>query len=523
MTSMRQPRAKATELSADASTTCYVELKDLTCEDKRWGEGTSKGNPQYSLWVASTMAIPVTYIYTGLLVSFPRAYIEYFPRTVGATDAQLSTILVARSLPWAFKVCFGILPDNFPMHGHRFKPFMLIGCLTSSFFHFALYAMDDLLGVVSFTLLLLGAMIGIVMADVMSDALVANRVLTKQESYAGQVQSEVYICRFISEMIGFWGGALLSNTNEWGFGLSMSELFRLLAILPLFTVIPCICVMEEPIITKVAPLRQQLAALWLMLQRRATWQPVCFLAFFNAFLVHNSAWGNYLKVAFDFDAFEYGAMSAIGASVTFAAIYMYRYHIMERFENPWHHVYFVTGLVVALFSCLNVLLVWNVNEALGIPAFWFSVGDVAVIAFAKGFQYLPLAIMFVTVCPENQEGVAFALLTSITNLAHAFAHTISNMMLRIWPVELPDLEAHNYSGVWKLTMLTSVISLVPMLFVTRMLPRGSAELETLKRELSPRMALFVVMLYVFGFVWVFVLSLLAIVSPCYVIVGGTGC
>uniref|UniRef100_K3X8X3 Uncharacterized protein n=1 Tax=Globisporangium ultimum (strain ATCC 200006 / CBS 805.95 / DAOM BR144) TaxID=431595 RepID=K3X8X3_GLOUD len=513
------------------SVACYVELVDRGPEphkSKLQGALLPSTRPppsssSSSLWTPENVAIPITYIYTGLLSSLPTAYIEYFPRQLGASDAQLSTISVLRSLPWTFKVLFGVFPDRFPIQQLRFKPYLLLGCLISSCFHLWLSAASNSLSIVSFTLLLLGSMVGIVMADVMSDALVANRVLRKQELYPGHVQSVVYLCRFVSEMCGYWGGALISNRSHWGFGVSMSQLFALIAVFPLLTVLPCIWIMHEPSITNVPPVKVQLEQLWLMLQRRATWQPVCFLVFCNAFLVHNAAWGNYLKVAFHFDAFQYGAMSAIGASVTFFAILIYKHCILGHFDNPWHYVYLITGVVISLFSVLNVLLVWHVNDTWGVPAFWFAAGDVAVISFAKGFQYLPLALMFVSVCPEQQEGVAFALLTSITNVSHAFAHTISNLLLALWPAELSDLEQDHFDGVWKLTMLTAAISLVPLLFVRRLLPRGALELERMKDELSPRWAAFVVGIYTFGVVWVAVLSLIAIVQPCHVLVGGHGC
>lgn len=518
---------------ANDPASCYVELSDTVNSSTSTHAKEAAlahslqghSDASCSLWTLETVAIPVTYIYTGLLYSLPAAYIEYFPRTLGASDAQLSTIAIVRSLPWTFKVLFGIFPDSFPIYGLRFKPFLLLGCLTSAFFHIWLSVYSDSLSVPAFALLLLGAMMGIVMADVMSDALVANRVLRKLELYPGHVQSVVYMCRFVSEMVGYWVGALVSNGSHWGVGLSMSQLFGLLAIVPLTTVIPCIWLMHEPrvTLTSVMPIKTQLAQLYLMLQRRATWQPVSFLAFFNAFLVHNSAWGNYLKVAFHFDAFQYGALSAVGASVTFAAILVYRHCVMGQIESPWQSLYFVTGLVVAAFSLLNVLLVFRVNETLGIAPFWFAVGDTAVVAFAKGFQYLPLAVIFVSVCPENQEGVAFALLTGMTNVAHAFANTVSNMLLLLWPVELDDLERGDFGGVWKLTILTAAISLLPLCFVTRMMPRGRKELERMKDELSPRAAQWVVTVYALGVVWVVVLSLLAVVSPCSALVGGRGC
>lgn len=551
---MRRGTATPDEALSESDSTCYVSLSDhikrtrTTSQDE--GLLLSSILPeQYSgsVWSLESLAIPMTYMSTGLMYSFPQANIEYFPRTLGASDAQLSTVAVVRALPWTFKVVFGLLPDVFPIHGQRFTPYLFIGCVISSLFHLLLsiYSASNVLTVVSFTLLLLGATVGVVMADVIADALVAHRVLqiqlkspkkkpklqeeeleVKNQPVGSHLQTTVYLCRFASEMVGYWLGAILSNKSHWGWGASMGQQFAFLAFVPVISVLPALKYLYEPEEKSPMALEDQLKGIWLMLQRRATWQPVCFLVLMNAFLVQNAAWGNFLKVAYDFDAFQYGALSGIGASVTFVSIVLYRTHILPFFEAPWHDVYFVTGLVVACFSLLNILLVLQVNEAFGIPPFWFAMGDAAGESFARGFQYLPVAQMFVAVCPDQQEGAAFALLTSVTNLAQAFSSTISNMLLHIWPVELSDLQKtpHDYSGVWKLSVLSSIIPLIPVVFLTtRMLPKGPRQLEEMKHQLSPIGGFVVIGLYGFGFLWVIVLTMLAIFSPCHVLVGGHGC
>ncbi|KAG3121691.1 hypothetical protein PI125_g80 [Phytophthora idaei] len=545
------------EALSESDSTCYVSLSDhikrtrTTSQDE--GLLLSSLLPeQYSgsVWSLESLAIPITYISTGLMYSFPQATIEFFPRSLGASDAQLSTVTVVRALPWTFKVLFGLLPDVFPIHGLRFTPYLFLGCVTASLFYLMLsiYSASDSLTIASFALLLFGATVGVVMADVMADALVAHRVLllqqksprkrseesklqqeepkAKMQSEGAHLQTTVYLCRFASEMVGYWLGAALSNKAQWGWGASMGQQFAFLAFVPMISVLPALKYLYEPEENGTMPLQQQVAGIWLMLQRRATWQPVCFLVLANAFFVQNAAWGNYLKVAYSFDAFQYGALSGIGAFVTFVSIVLYRTHIMPHFEAPWHDVYFVTGLVVAFFSLLNVLLVLHVNEVFGVPPFWFAMGDAAGESFARGFQYLPVAQMFVAVCPEHQEGVAFALLTSVTNLAQVFSSTISNMLLHIWPVELTDLQKvpHDFSGVWKLSVLTSVIPLIPVVFATtRLLPKGPRQLEEMRHQLSPIGAVVVIALYGCGFIWVIVLSMLAIFAPCHVIVGGHGC
>ncbi|KAF4316221.1 hypothetical protein BBO99_00006395 [Phytophthora kernoviae] len=236
-----------------------------------------------SVWSLESLAIPMTYMSTGLMYSFPQATMEYFPRTLGASDAQLSTISVVRALPWTFKVFFGVLPDVFPIQGLRFTPYLFIGCITSSLFYMLLsiHSASNTLSIVSFSLLLLGATVGVVMADVMADALVAHRVLLLQQQKPQQgleskmqaqeekiqpqskgthLQTTVYLCRFASEMVGYWVGAILSNKSRWGFGISMSEQFAFLAVVPLISVVPSLRYLYEPTEEDgVMPLKQQAA------------------------------------------------------------------------------------------------------------------------------------------------------------------------------------------------------------------------------------------------------------------------
>ncbi|KAJ8579057.1 hypothetical protein ON010_g151 [Phytophthora cinnamomi] len=435
-----------------------------------------------SVWSLEALAIPMTYMSTGLMYSFPQANIEYFPRTLGASDAQLSTVAVR----------------------HRLIDDCVVHAAAVGGYGWCRYGRRD------------GRCVGGASSSTAA-AKIAEEVDGGEATAGRRVQNES----------AARGDATADHGSEWGWGASMGQQFAFLAFIPMITVLPSLRYFYEPTEENgPMPLEEQVAGIWLMLQRRATWQPVCFLVLANALFVQNAAWGNFLKVAYDFSAFEYGALSGIGATVTFASIVVYRLHILPRYEAPWHDVYFVTGLVVAGFSLLNVLLVFQVNETFGIPPFWFAMGDAAGESFARGFQYLPVAQMFVAVCPEQQEGVAFALLTSVTNLAQAFANTISNMLLHIWPVELKDLQRqpHDFSGVWKLSVLTSIIPLVPVVFLTtRLLPKGPRQLEEMRHQLSPTGAAIVVGLYGFGFVWVIVLSMLAIFSPCHVLVGGHGC
>ncbi|ETW09083.1 hypothetical protein H310_01542 [Aphanomyces invadans] len=476
-----------------------------------------------SLWSLRNIAVPLNYICIGIIITFPNAFIEYYPRQLGASDSQLSTIGVVRNLPWTFKVLYGVLADVFPIAGHRFKPYMVLGYAIASLFHVVVARSADDMSVVTFTTLLFFSMLGLIMVDVMADALLTYKAMAEPDGSRGQIQGTIYMLRFLAETLGYWTGSVLSNRDTWGWGLTMGQCFGLLAVLPIVTIMPFLYFMDEPVVATVLPFRDQLHLLWKMLCLRATWQPLAFIVVYHTLHTYNAAWGNFLQVRYAFNAFEYGSMAAVGSTVGFLGVYAYKRYLLKG--GHWRSVYAFASVVIAIFSMANLVLVFRLNEPIGFPAYWFALGDAAIMKFAYGVQYLPSAIMFTRVCPEGQEAVAFALLTGFSNLSGGFASTISNALLGIWPVQLEDMQAGDTAGVWKLTVLTSVIRLVALPFIPYLLPNSIEALDDLKQpQLASRVGgACAIAVYALGFAWVAIVSFLAIMSPCLQIVGGHGC
>jgi hypothetical protein len=69
------------------------------------------------------------------------------------------------------------------------------------------------------------------------------------------------------------------------------------------------------------------------------------------------------------------------------------------------------------------------------------------------------------VCPEGSEGVTFALLTTISNLAGSVSGDIGTALTYIWDVDNDTIEDGDYSGVLKLTILCGLLKLVPLAFL----------------------------------------------------------
>jgi hypothetical protein len=63
------------------------------------------------------------------------------------------------------------------------------------------------------------------------------------------------------------------------------------------------------------------------------------------------------------------------------------------FETSWRTIYIVTGLIGAVFSVLQVILILRLNVAWGIPDLYFALGDTAIVTLMQAIQNMPACIM----------------------------------------------------------------------------------------------------------------------------------
>ena len=151
-----------------------------------------------------SIAIPIFYFTLGFLLRFPSLPLRlYLRNTIGATPGQQAVVFaVVMGMPWNLKVFIGFFSDTVPIRGQRRKPYMFFGTIlcTTSWLLFGLYPSEKApIGIVC--LLLFFAVLGMIIADVMSDALVVERV--KFEKKKGGIQSVVWMLRFFGGFCGY--------------------------------------------------------------------------------------------------------------------------------------------------------------------------------------------------------------------------------------------------------------------------------------------------------------------------------
>ena len=73
--------------------------------------------------------------------------------------------------------------------------------------------------------------------------------------------------------------------------------------------------------------------------------------------------------------------------------------------------------------------------------------------------------MFLSLCPDGAEGTSYALLTTYSNIASTTGSNIGTLMTGIWDVSNDALTAGDDAGMWKLTLLTSLLQPIGLVFI----------------------------------------------------------
>lgn len=281
----------------------------------------------------------------GYLLFAPVSY--YLVNTLDASPAAFSAFSTLSTLPWSLKFLLGVLSDTTPVFLYRRKSWLLFGWC--SYICLGIY-MSRLSqpGVAETTLIFFLATCSYLLSDVCGDTMCVERGRAFEGIHnKGTLQTSGYTSRAFGSVVGALLGAVLFNKDEWGWGLSINNLFLLSALLAVFPLLPSIWFLSEiravyennpdgrirvlPPPTSsssikqerpgggaplfVPPtLRQQLSEIWRTLQLEAVYRPMAFIFSFYMLQIPNAAWTNFLLVGLKFTENELGCIS-VGSAV----------------------------------------------------------------------------------------------------------------------------------------------------------------------------------------------------------------
>ncbi len=153
------------------------------------------------------------------LIAFVRNPFFFYAATVLNIEPEfLSAMGAIFQLPFAFRVCYGLISDVFPILKYRRRPYIALGWVIFSLAYLPLYRIESLdIGIAVFCIFV--GTCGFVMADVAASAIVIEWSREEEESIRGKLVLYTYVVRFVGLFLGCVFGTCLydggANNSSW--------------------------------------------------------------------------------------------------------------------------------------------------------------------------------------------------------------------------------------------------------------------------------------------------------------------
>ena len=206
-----------------------------------------------------------------------------------------------------------------------------------------------------------------------------------------------------------------------------------------------------------------------------------------------------------------GILNITSTVVTLIAMIIYQKFF---FNLGIRQVFIWSTLAGILISIAQVALILRLNLEIGLPDIAFLVILTVVSVAIATVTFVPMIVMFVAICPEGSEGTTYAMLTTISNIASTVASDFGTLFLKIWDCSNEAIKREDYEGIEYLTILTSVISIVPIAFIW-LLPESKEKLIEMKNknEKNEIAGALVVIILVVSILFTVILNLYILLTP----------
>jgi hypothetical protein len=204
------------------------------------------------------------------------------------------------------------------------------------------------------------------------------------------------------------------------------------------------------------------------------WHLVLFTA--HALQLTNVAWMDFLVQGLYFSTWEMGLASIIGTIVAILGMWTYKSLL---FDSDWKMIY-LGCTIVTTFSTVasQLLLVFGLNFKVGMPETGVNMGGETLVDHISALQVFPIFIMYLGLCPTGLEAMTNLFLTSWSSMASSLSYDISTTLVAVLVMSCETI-AHDYGGVWRLSLLCGVLGLVPLFLLGSMMPKNKLDQDNL--------------------------------------------
>jgi len=378
----------------------------------------------------------------------------YMVEDLKASPHTQAIIGVLSGFAWNLKLPVAFTSDVVPIFGYRRKPYLYFGLCLYVLCHFLLAFLTPTLATAASCMCL--TTVGMMMTGVMCDTLIVENMRYETEEKRGKLQTECWVLMTLAGIGGTLAGGYIFEVN----GMSNQKVFFIHAVLHIALVFPFAIMLEEEKYYgegEAAPpasarVKQRWGEMWNALQTNQVWQPTLFVFLFGIFPNPGTAMTNFFINELGFTETEL-AYIAVVASIS-GAIGMTMYYKFFK-EFNWHAFFAIVICVASALSLTQLILVFHINRAWGIPDLVFALGDDAVVDVTNALLSMPILILVAAICPAGVESSLYALVTSVQMAGGSVGGTISAMLIESFGITLT-----NYDRLWQLIVVCAVAKLV---------------------------------------------------------------
>ncbi|TMW61055.1 hypothetical protein Poli38472_014516 [Pythium oligandrum] len=541
----------ATHTPSHAPTKLFQEADDgLFLHD----DGALRSGGMPDLLSRDNIGLLVNYLCVGTVYgAFPKTIYPFLGYYLNMDGYQMSAAAVLVSLPWSFKMFVGILTDCFPIRGYRRRPYIVIGWAMCLLFLLVMAFLpvgdpyyikgeiqkhredienrlvgnpDAPASGAKYILLMMGASLGYVIADVACDGVVVEFAQREPLSRRGHTQSMVYAARFAAQTVSTAIVGFCFNGQEYGGDFSFSLSFNWLMVIiacPAAIAIPSTWCFLPDDKAEGKSLAACATEMWEIAQQRAIWQIMAF-NFFNALFYDMEA------VPASIVQRDWANVEPINDTIFTVVAYLFMavsvYITQRHFLNAsWVGIILgTTVLCVLIDAVVSMLTIYDI-----VRSQWFYLGAPVLSYIPQGVRFIVSGYVTVEIASPGYEATTYGLITTVNSLASPFSTSISAQIDAYFDAHQDDIATdtpHVRNQVMYTYLIMYIFKLLSNLWLV-LLPRQKLEAQFLRLKGGSSRTAAVVAFGVaaYALVWSVMINLLSIfkATACLKIAGGDGC
>lgn len=374
------------------------------------------------------------------------AFRIYCIQLLGFTPATYAMVASTSVIPWSIKPLWGFLIDNL-----NYRRLAIMGCSVGFVCCWCTlgFAVNEtpaaLAAATSLSSFFLCFM------DVMADADLVTRVRRESDEDVGVLQSHVWTSRAVGSLVAAIVGGLLARTvSVYSVFLISSVLIMPGAVGLAWAIQPRRPALCSETISKIRLLGTTLAT-------RKIYRPCVFIFVMSAIPTCYFALVVFMQTSLHFTPMEFAYIDAASHGAHIFGATMFRKRLRHL---SFQTIFYVGIFTLVALRCLQLLLITRTNIKMHIPDLAFAMAEDVAFSIVGQVLIMPVCVLGARLCPRGIEGALYSTLMSVSNFGGLVASWTGAALSDAF-----GITSTAFGDLWKLSILCTALSVIPVFFV----------------------------------------------------------